>query len=45
LVLREIAKVKIDTIEEFMNLSIENLSIDEIQTKKNKTEIIYTIDN
>jgi cytoplasmic iron level regulating protein YaaA (DUF328/UPF0246 family) len=45
LVLREIAKVKIDSIEEFMNLSIENLSIDEIQTKKNKTEIIYTIDN
>jgi cytoplasmic iron level regulating protein YaaA (DUF328/UPF0246 family) len=45
LVLREIAKVKIDSIEEFMNLSIENLSINEIQTKKNKTEIIYTIDN
>ena len=45
LVLREIAKAKIESLEEFMNLSIENLSIDEIQTKKNKTEIIYTIDS
>ena len=44
LVLREIAKSNIESLEEFMNLSIENLSIDEIQTKKNKTEIIYTID-
>jgi len=43
IVLREIAKAKIESIEEFMNLSIENLSIDEIQTKKNKTEIIYVI--
>jgi len=43
IVLREIAKAKIGSIEEFMNLSIENLSIDEIQTKKSKTEIIYTI--
>jgi cytoplasmic iron level regulating protein YaaA (DUF328/UPF0246 family) len=44
IVLREIAKKQIKNLEEFMNLSIENLSIDEIQTKKNKTEIIYTID-
>jgi len=44
IVLREIAKNKIDNLEEFMNLSIENLSIDEIQTKKNKTEMIYKID-
>ena len=43
LVLREIAKAQIESFEAFMNLSIENLSIDEIQTKKNKTEIIYTI--
>jgi len=43
IVLREIAKAKIESIEEFMNLSVENLSIDEIQTKKSKTEIIYTI--
>lgn len=45
IVLREIAKAQIKSLEEFMQLSIENLTIDEIQTKKNKTEIIYTIDN
>jgi len=43
IVLREIAIAKIDNLEDFMNLSIENLSIKEIQTKKNKTEIIYNI--
>jgi len=43
IVLREVAKANINSLEEFMNLSIENLSIEEIQTKKNKTEIIYTI--
>ncbi|NOZ90804.1 MAG: YaaA family protein [Epsilonproteobacteria bacterium] len=42
-VVREVAKAKINTIEEFMYLPIENLSIDEIQTKKNHTEIIYSI--
>lgn len=45
IVLREVAKAQIDNLEEFMNLPIENLSIEEIQTKKNKTEIIYRIDN
>lgn len=45
IVLREIAKAQIENLEDFMKLPIENLSIDEIQTKKNKTEIIYTIDN
>ena len=44
IVLREVAKANINSLEEFMKLSIENLSIDEIQTTKNKTEIIYTID-
>jgi len=44
-VLREIAKADINSLEAFMNLSIENLSIEEIQTKKNRTEIIYTIEN
>jgi len=44
IVLREIAKAQIDNLKDFMKLPIENLSIDEIQTKKNKTEIIYTID-
>ncbi len=45
IVLREIAKAQIDNLQDFMKLPIENLSIDEIQTKKNKTEIIYTIDS
>ena len=45
IVLREIAKAGIKDMEDFMKLSIEGLSIHEIQTKKNKTEIIYTIDN
>ena len=45
IVLREIAKTGVITIEEFMKLPIEGLTIYEIQTKKNKTEIIYNIDN
>ena len=45
IVLREVAKSNINNLEEFMKLSIENISINEIHTKKNKTEIIYTIDN
>jgi cytoplasmic iron level regulating protein YaaA (DUF328/UPF0246 family) len=45
IVLREIAKAGATSIEAFMKLPIEGLSIHEIQTKKNKTEIIYTIDN
>jgi cytoplasmic iron level regulating protein YaaA (DUF328/UPF0246 family) len=43
IVLREIAKAGVETLEAFMKLSIEGLSIKEIQTKKNKTEIIYEI--
>ncbi len=43
IVLREIAKAGIETLEDFMQLPIEGLSIKEIQTKKNKTEIIYEI--
>ncbi len=43
IVLREIAKAGVETIEAFMNLPIEGLSIQEIQVKKNKTEIIYEI--
>ena len=45
IVLREIAKAGVTSIEAFMKLPIEGLSIHEIQTKKNKTEIIYTIEN
>ena len=44
IVLREIAKAGIESIDAFMKLPIEGLSIAEIQTKKNKTEIIYTIE-
>lgn len=43
IVLREIAKAEIENIEAFMKLPIEGLTIKEIQTKKNKTEIIYEI--
>ena len=43
IVLREIAKSGIHTIKDFMQLPIKGLSIHEIQTKKNKTEITYVI--
>jgi len=45
IVLREIAKAGVMSMDDFMKLPIEGLSIHEIQTKKNKTEIIYNIDN
>ena len=44
IVLREIAKANSKTLEDFIKLPIEGLSIQEIQKKKNKTEIIYTIE-
>ena len=44
IVLREIAQARVDTLEDFLALPIEGLSIKEMQTKKNKTEIIYTIE-
>ena len=44
IVLREIAKAAIETIDDFMKLPIQGLSIKEIQTRKNKTEIIYDIE-
>jgi cytoplasmic iron level regulating protein YaaA (DUF328/UPF0246 family) len=43
IVLREIAKAGVESLEEFMKLPIKGLSIMEIQTKKNRTEIIYEI--
>jgi len=43
IVLREIAKHEIKSIEEFMSLEIENLTIAEIKVIKNKTEIVYNI--
>ena len=44
IVLREIAKAGVESIDAFMKLPIEGLSIAEIQTKKNRTEIIYDIE-
>ncbi|WP_321779248.1 YaaA family protein [Sulfurimonas sp.] len=43
LVLRELAKRDIHSMEEFMSLEIEGLNIKEIKVIKNKTEIIYDI--
>lgn len=43
LVLRELAKNNIQTIDEFMKLEIETLQVKEIRVVKNKTEIIYNI--
>jgi hypothetical protein len=43
IVLREIARAKINSLEEFMGLEIENLSVHEIKKTKNKTEIVYNI--
>ncbi len=43
LVLRAIAQSGVESIDKFMRLPIQGLSIEEIQTQKNKTEIIYRI--
>jgi cytoplasmic iron level regulating protein YaaA (DUF328/UPF0246 family) len=43
LVLRAIAQANIRTLDAFMALNIEGLTIDTIQTIKHKTEITYTI--
>ncbi len=43
IVLREIAIAGISTLGDFIALPIEGLEIQEIQTKKNRTEIIYNI--
>ena len=43
IVLRELAKHDIKSIEEFMSLEIEGLQVKEIKVVKNKTEIIYNI--
>ena len=45
IVLREIAKAGVHSIEAFMQLHIKGLILQEIQTKKNKTELIYSIEN
>ena len=43
LVLRELAKNNITTIQEFLNLEIDTLQVKEIKIIKNKTEIVYNI--
>ncbi len=43
LVLRELAKNNINSLEEFMSLEIDTLQVKEIKVIKNKTEIIYNI--
>jgi len=43
IVLREIAKHNIQSLDEFKSLEIDGLSVYEIKITKNKTEIVYTI--
>jgi cytoplasmic iron level regulating protein YaaA (DUF328/UPF0246 family) len=43
IVLREIARAKINSLEAFGSLEIEGLSVHEIKKTKNKTEIVYNI--
>lgn len=43
IVLREIAKAQINTIDAFLKLEIEGLQLKEIKQTKNKQEIIYDI--
>jgi cytoplasmic iron level regulating protein YaaA (DUF328/UPF0246 family) len=43
IILREIAKANINSIEEFLKLDIENLQIQDIKKIKNKTEIVFNI--
>ena len=43
MVLRSVAEANIETLDDFMKLTIPNLQIEDIQTKKNKTEVIYAI--
>lgn len=45
IILKEMAKHNIQNIDELMNMQVNSLSIQEIKKQKNKTEIIYSIDN
>lgn len=45
LVLKAVAQKSINSMEEFMALEIESLSVSEIKVIKNKTEIVYNIMN
>lgn len=43
IVLRELAKHQVDSLDAFMKLEIETLKVEEIKVIKNKKEIIYSI--
>ena len=43
LVLRELAKHQVDSLDAFMKLEIETLKVEEIKVIKNKREIVYSI--
>ncbi len=43
IVLRELAKHQIDSLDDFMKMEIETLKVEEIKEVKNKREIIYSI--
>ena len=43
IVLREVAKNNIESIEAFMAMEIEGLAVEQIKKTKNKTEIVYNI--
>ena len=43
IILKLIARNNIKTIDELMNMQIENLKIEEIKKQKTKTEIVYSI--
>jgi len=43
IVLRELAKHQVNSIEAFMRLEIESLKVEEIKSIKNKKEIVYSI--
>ena len=45
IVLKEIAKNSITSLAEFASLEIDGLRVEEILTIKNKTQIVYAIDN
>lgn len=43
IVLREVAKNKIESLEDFMKMELPKLSVHEIKKTKNKSEIVYNI--
>jgi len=43
LVLRELAALQINSLDDFMKMEIETLKVEEIKKSKNKTEIVYSI--